>query len=918
MNKKIKHNGYTWVLKLVFTGLIAVLCGSPSIASAENSPQYIAGYYQQWSVYSPNYHLTHVPVERLTHLFYQSADVDQSGTVVPGDLWADLQSLYPEFSDDGDEYAGSFSLLKRLRARQPTLRILITIGGWGREKHFSRLAATEEGRQRIAQSAVAFMQQYEFDGIDIDWPFPARYADVPGTFSDADPQNYLLLMQAIRAVLDREAPDALLTTTLTYPQSFEISWPVGSLAKSVDFINLHAAYLHGSWDKTTQHMAPLYAPSSQFSVDAIVSHLLQGGIPPQKIIIGITPFGSGWQGVGTVNNGLFQPAREMSLGSWEVGDSRTGIYRRAHIQGLLEDKGYVEYWDPEAKATYLYNPHRHGGHFISYESRESIEEKINYARAKKLLGLGIREMHNDVAGRDSVLSIVHGEIYPWDHVKLITQEYLDENEAELLLSLKLIMVISVISLGIFIFIRRRRAAFIRERQTFEETRDQLLFLDWAVIQLMHFSSFQRSSIQHLPQGYDLSSVYSSASWLFRNISGIIESTEIRTSSRALTIEPIALTMLLLKINLLLEAAGHPGIEVIADKEVSVNSDYQLLTQFLYKLCIAAFPSRVNKNSVRISLQCLPNGGLALLMKGESGESEPDSTDFLLLKDAYSSARQLNISLVRQADAAYCLSFPLNEISDVNHRLGLPSPPTEPTSSPQDASPVAINELVHDSTELSAHFSALAALANVDFNARDTSEMLEMACELFLGMTAKPLRISISQGEQQVVATGNTPNLAADCCIKVIENNDVRVLIQSDTPIEKKSLEFFELLIGQIQIVRGALKGLARNPVLLSELQELSSKRDRILGLKADVGYTAVYYTNRKEPKHISLRLRSIKYFFDDQWYLQVHRSWLVNPRKVDRIAVSRAKSEVILADMQVPLSRTYFQHIREIHPEWFC
>jgi chitinase len=144
-----------------------------------------------------------------------------------------------------------------------------------------------------------------------------------------------------------------------------------------------------------------------------------------------------------------------------------------------------------------------------------------------------------------------------------------------------------------------------------------------------------------------------------------------------------------------------------------------------------------------------------------------------------------------------------------------------------------------------------------------------------------------------------------------------VFIQSDSPIEKRALEFFELLIGQIQIVRGALKGLARNPVLLSELQELSAKRDRVLCLKADVGYTAVHYTNRKDPKHISLRLRSIKYFFDDHWYLQVHRSWLVNPRKVDRIEISRAKSEVVLGDMRVPLSRTYLQNIRATHPEWF-
>lgn len=60
------------------------------------------------------------------------------------------------------------------------------------------IAASEAGRQTFARSALQLMVDYGFDGVDIDWEYPA---------SATEAQNFVLLVQALRAALDGYAAD---------------------------------------------------------------------------------------------------------------------------------------------------------------------------------------------------------------------------------------------------------------------------------------------------------------------------------------------------------------------------------------------------------------------------------------------------------------------------------------------------------------------------------------------------------------------------------------------------------------------------------------------------------------------------------------------------------------------------------------
>ena len=63
--------------------------------------------------------------------------------------------------------------MKKLRVENKNLKLLLAIGGWTEgSKDFSAVAADEQKRDVFINSALAFLSQWEFDGIDIDWEFP--------------------------------------------------------------------------------------------------------------------------------------------------------------------------------------------------------------------------------------------------------------------------------------------------------------------------------------------------------------------------------------------------------------------------------------------------------------------------------------------------------------------------------------------------------------------------------------------------------------------------------------------------------------------------------------------------------------------------------------------------------------------------
>ena len=125
-----------------------------------------------------DYGVDEIPAELLTSVIYAFAGLQADGACVSVDK-----------TDDDT----NFPLLFQLKQDHPDLQILISVGG-ANATGFPVVAASEVKRLNFVQTAVQFMTQNNFDGVDIDWEFPAA----------ADSANFTTMLKELRSQLDAQ------------------------------------------------------------------------------------------------------------------------------------------------------------------------------------------------------------------------------------------------------------------------------------------------------------------------------------------------------------------------------------------------------------------------------------------------------------------------------------------------------------------------------------------------------------------------------------------------------------------------------------------------------------------------------------------------------------------------------------------
>ena len=148
-------------------------------------------------------------------------------------------------------------------------------------------------------------------------------------------------------------------------------------------------------------------------------------------------------------------------------------------------------------------------------------------------------------------------------------------------------------------------------------------------------------------------------------------------------------------------------------------------------------------------------------------------------------------------------------------------------------------------------------------------------------------------------------------------DDYTLAIEFGQNLSPDDAAFYRSLSQQFATVRSQLYELGRQPQLLSELYEIASRRAKILYIRADKGYSGIYATDFRAPHYITLRLRAIRMYFDER-LLQVHRFYLINPKKVTN-ASKRGRDVWVLnvANEEIPIARQYLSRLRLDFPHWF-
>ncbi|KAK1976208.1 family 18 glycosyl hydrolase [Colletotrichum cereale] len=352
-----------------------------------------AVYFTNWGIYGRNYQPQNLPASQLTNVLYAFMNLRPSGEVYSADTYSDLEKHYPadSWNDVGNNAYGCAKQLYILKKSNRRMKVLLSIGGWTWSTNFPAAASTPEGRALFASSSVRLMKDWGFDGVDVDWEYPANAAEAA---------NMVLLLQAVRSELDAYAAQY----TPGYHYLLTIASPAGAshynvmnlkaVSDVIDAFNLMAYDYAGSWDANSGHQANLYPNpsnpiSTPFSTDAAVNDYLRAGVPASKIVLGMPIYGRSFQ----QTNGIGQTFSGVGSGSWENG---VWDYK------ALPRAGGAELYDSTAVASYSYDST--SKELISYDTPAVVRTKVSYIRDKGLGGSMFWEASGDRTDGGSLLA----------------------------------------------------------------------------------------------------------------------------------------------------------------------------------------------------------------------------------------------------------------------------------------------------------------------------------------------------------------------------------------------------------------------------------------------------------------------------------------------------------------------------------
>ena len=357
--------------------LLAVSCNNKQF-SHTNKPTLkteVIGYY---SGNADN--INQYPVEKLTQIIYSFCHL--KGNRLNVDNAADTATI---------------KQLVLLKNRNPQLKVLLSLGGWGGCKTCSDVFSTDAARKEFASSVKELTDYFKTDGIDLDWEYPAIEGHPGHPFMPADKDNFTFLVRDLRHVLGTQAQISFAAGGFDNFINNSIDWK--AIEPLVNNVNLMSYDLVSGFSTVTGHHTPLYSTTEQSaSADNAIKKLAAIGFPKNKIVLGCGFYARTWGNVEDVNNGLYQSGKFISFIDFKMLSTR-----------LSTDSGYVYYWDDVAKATHAFNKEKKI--FATFDDERSVKLKTEYVKSEGLYGIMFWELATDKP-KNGLLSVIDHTLFP--------------------------------------------------------------------------------------------------------------------------------------------------------------------------------------------------------------------------------------------------------------------------------------------------------------------------------------------------------------------------------------------------------------------------------------------------------------------------------------------------------------------------
>jgi chitinase len=234
------------------------------------------------------------------------------------------------------------------------------------------------------------MKDWGFDGIDVDWEYPA---------DSVEADNMILLLQAVRGELDTYSAKYagghhfLLTIAAPAGPDNYNKLKLAELGRVVDNVFLMGYDFAGAWSNSSGHDANLYHNSQNpsatpFNTNDAVEAYINGGIPAEKIVLGMPLYGRSFQQTDGIGNSF----TGVGSGTWESG---VWDYK------VLPKTGATIQCDDVAKGCYSYDLNTK--ELISFDTPAMVFTKVEYIIRRGLGGSMFWEVSADKTGSESLV-----------------------------------------------------------------------------------------------------------------------------------------------------------------------------------------------------------------------------------------------------------------------------------------------------------------------------------------------------------------------------------------------------------------------------------------------------------------------------------------------------------------------------------
>jgi chitinase len=267
-------------------------------------------------------------------------------------------------------------------AHKAGVNVLLSLGGWGWDKQFAAIVSKAEAEDRYVNSVLTIVDQYDYDGIDLDWEYPDTKTEIVG---------FDRLCRRFRNELDvlgRKKGRHLLQTMAASANPPTLKWLSNKLLlETMDWVNVMTYDYTGDWTSYAGHHSPLFASSKQpappRSTELTMKYLVDRGMPANRLVVGLPLYGKGF-----AVSEPYASTKKAAKGQ----APRGGNY--STIEKLIREKGWTRRWDDETKNPWALAPDRSA--VIGYDDAQSLSVRTAWAMKQGYRGVFFWQIGGDL------------------------------------------------------------------------------------------------------------------------------------------------------------------------------------------------------------------------------------------------------------------------------------------------------------------------------------------------------------------------------------------------------------------------------------------------------------------------------------------------------------------------------------------